>query len=236
MKPIVRDANLSQAFKTGWQLYKENFGFILGVTLVAGLVSAVTCGICAGPMSCGAYAVLLALLRKREPKPQFGELFSAGFAKFAPAFVALLALWAADVALNVVLPLVPIAGHLAGCAVSFVASGVIAWSMLLVADQNATIGEAISEPFQCFKDNRFWMFVLIVFLGGLVAAAGLLLCFVGVFFTGPFAYCVTVAAYEQMTGGGEGVPPPAAAPVPPPPAAPAAPAEPVPEPPPAPEA
>ena len=156
MKPILRDADLSQAFQTGWQLYKENFGFILGVSLVAGLVAALTCGVCAGPMTCGVYAVLLALLRKREPKPQFGELFQAGFAKFAPSFVTLLAIGAASVVVNLVLCLVPIAGQLASCAVSFVMGGVVSWAMLLVVDQDASIGDAISLPVKNLQDNRFW--------------------------------------------------------------------------------
>lgn len=208
MKNMVREADVAQAFQTGWQLYKENFGFILGATLVALLVGVLSCGICAAPMLCGLYGILLALLRRRNPKPRFDELFNEGFARFAPAFVATLVLGIASAAASGVSNFVPILGALVGWAVSLIGSGMISWAQLLVIDQNATIGEAINAPFQNLQNRYFWSFVLVAVLAGLAAGGGLLLCGIGVFFTMPYGICVTVAAYEQVIGGTGFVPGP----------------------------
>jgi hypothetical protein len=208
MKSIVREAKFSHAFQTGWQLYMENFGLIFGSTILVWLVTGFSCGICAGPMACGLYVILLALLRKRDPVPRVDELFEAGFAKFAPSFVFLLAIGTANVALFLLLSLIPIVGNLASMLLLFAVNGVGSWGVLMIADQNATIGEAFSV-FKLLDDGRFWKFILIVFVANLVATAGMLLCCVGQLFTVPLGICVVVAAYEQMVGGSGGVPPPA---------------------------
>lgn len=208
MKSIVREAKFSHAFQTGWQLYMENFGLIFGSTILVWLVTGFSCGICAGPMSCGLYVILLALLRKRDPGPRLDELFGSGFAHFAPSFVFLLSIGAAMVVLSLVLAMIPIVGSVASTLLSFALNGVVSWALLTIADQNATIGESFSV-FKLLDDSRFWMFVLIAFVANLVAAAGMLLCCVGQLFTVPLGICVVVAAYEQMVGGSGGVPPPA---------------------------
>lgn len=77
----------------------------------------------------------------------------------------------------------------------------------MIADQNATIGEAFNV-FKLLEDNRFWSYVLVLFLAGLAASAGIILCGVGVLFTFPFALCVAVAAYDRMIGGNADVQPP----------------------------
>ena len=202
MKNIVREVDLAQAFQTAWQLYKGNFGFILGTTLVAGLVGLLTFGICAGPMMCGLYGILLALLRNRYPRPRFAELFQEGFARFLPSVAVALCFYLGLLSANAVLGSIPIVGTLAGMVLPCAATGLVSWAQLMLIDQNSTLGEALTTPVLNFQDRRFWSFVLAGTLAGAIGFAGMILCFAGVVFTMPFAYCLVAAAYEQVTGGG----------------------------------
>jgi hypothetical protein len=121
-----------------------------------------------------------------------------GFQKFVPAFVTMLVLGLGFFVINLILGLIPIVGWLAALVIGyFISPAVSGWAMFLVQDQNATIGEAITTPFKMMGDGRFWMIMLIIFLAGLLGAVGLIACVIGVFFTMPFAMCMTAAAYLE---------------------------------------
>ena len=92
IKPLVHNAQVGTCLSKGWKIYKENFGLILLATLITGLISFFTCNICAGPMLCGLFGILLALIRGQEQKPKVGDLFK-GFSKFLPAFLVTLVLF-----------------------------------------------------------------------------------------------------------------------------------------------
>ncbi len=203
IKTMTRSTSVGSAFNKGFAIYKENFVLIFLTTLVAAIIGAVTCSICAGPMQCGLIGIVLSLLRKQDPKPEFGKLFD-GFQKFVPAFVTYLALSV----ISVVLCLIPILGAI----ISFIViPTVMVWAMFLIQDQDATIGEAISTPLKLLGDKSFWMVILIGFIGGLIAAVGAIACGIGVFFTAPIFICMLAAAYEEVYG--EQQDEPAAAPV-----------------------
>lgn len=198
IKSLARSATVGTAITRGFQLYKENFVLILVVTLISGLITAVSCGICAGALQCGVIGICLALLRGQDPKPQIGDLFN-GFHKFLPAFVASLALSVIVFVVNCVLNVIPILGLLASIVVSsFISPAVTVWAMFLIQDQDATIGEAISTPLKLVGDGRFWSIILVCFLATLLGLVGLLACGIGLIVTLPFSTCMIAAAYEEV--------------------------------------
>ena len=64
----------------------------------------------------------------------------------------------------------------------------------------AGIGEAIGA-LKLPMEKPFWMFILISFVAAVVGGIGAVACGIGAFFTMPLAYCIIVAAYNDMAGG-----------------------------------
>ena len=227
IKPLTRSASVGSAFKQGLELYKANFWFLLAATLVTGLIGIFTCGICAGPMQCGLIGITLALLRRQEPKPEFENLFD-GFQKFLPSFVSSLVLTSISIGLVMFLKLafflfglllsssafeyVPAAVTVTlkiitvlvqiivvNC-LSVIGSSMTTWALFLVQDQNATISEAIIEPFKLLGNKWFWSVILVEFVATLLAYIGILACCIGAIFTAPIVVCMVAVAYEEVHG------------------------------------
>ena len=211
IKPLLRSTSVGSAFHNGLEIYKENFGLVFLAYLVAMLISGISCGICGGPMFCGVIGVFLALLRKQEPKPEFGGIFD-GFQKFAPSFVSLLVFGIINIIIfglgwliMLISGFIPILGFFIWIFVVVVMVillniiGMLAnWALFLVQDQEATIGEAISTPFKVLGDGKFWSFILVSIVAGLVGFAGIIACGIGMLFTMPLAFCIITAAYEEI--------------------------------------
>ena len=195
VKELKRGAAVGTTFNRGLEIYKKNFVPLLLATLLAAVVGSISCGICTAPLFCGVFMMVLSAMRNNEAKLQAGDVFK-GFQKFVPAFVSSLVLYliffvgylilAATVIGLILLPVL--------CAVY---GAVCFWSLLLVADQNATVGDAILAPLKLLGDKRFWSIVLVAFVASLLGCAGSIACGIGVFVTLPFAYCMVAAAYEE---------------------------------------
>ena len=195
VKELKRGAAVGTTFNRGLEIYKTNFVPLLLATLLAVLIGSVTCGICTAPLFCGVFMMVLAAMRSKEATLQAGDVFK-GFQKFVPAFVSSLVLYliffvgylilAATVIGLILLPVL--------CAVY---GAVCFWSLLLVADQNASVGDAILVPLKLLGDKRFWSIVLVSFVASLLGCLGSFACGIGVFVTLPFAYCMVAAAYEE---------------------------------------
>ena len=71
----------------GWDTVKPYLGTYILIALVAGLLSAVTIGILAGPLVCGWFMIVLRQMREPEYEPQFGDLWK-GFEVFGQSFLA----------------------------------------------------------------------------------------------------------------------------------------------------
>ena len=201
IKTMTRSTSVGSALSKGWAIYKENFVLIFLATLVAAIIGSVTCGICGGAMQCGLIGIVLSLLRKQDPKPEFGKLFD-GFQKFVPAFVTFLVFGL----INFVICLIPILGAVISVIIT---PTVMVWAMFLIQDQDATIGEAISTPLKLLGEKSFWMVILVAFVAGLLAAVGAIACGIGVFFTAPIFICTLAAAYEEVYGEQQEEPAPA---------------------------
>ena len=201
IKPLTRSASVGTALNKGWALYKENFGLVFLSSLLVGLIAGVSCGICGGPMLCGLAGILLAILRRKDPKPTVGNVFD-GFSKFLAAFVTLLVLGILFFAASAVLMVVPVLGALASILLNWAVSPAVSvWAAFLIADQDATIGEAIGTSIKLIGQKEFWSIILVVFVAGLLSGLGIIACGIGLLFTMPLYYCMVAAAYEEVYGG-----------------------------------
>ena len=200
MPKIANSTSVGKAFDKGLKLYKENFTTVFVASLLAALVGGLTCGICMPVMMCGLYAILLTLLRGGEPKPTIGDVFSK-FPSFLTAFVSAIVITLLTGLISTVLLVVPVIGMLASYVVStIIAPAVVSWAYLAIIDRNATIGEAIGS-LKLTMEKPFWLFVLVSFVASLIGCVGALACGIGLLFTIPLAYCIVVAAYNDMAEG-----------------------------------
>ncbi len=195
IKELKRGAAVGTTFNRGLEIYKKNFVPLLLATLLAVVIGSIACGICTAPLSCGVFMMVLSALRNNESKLQAGDVFK-GFQKFVPAFVASLALYLIFFVGALIL-VATVIGLILLPVLCVVYGAVGAWSLLLVADQNATLGDAILAPLKLLGDKRFWSIVLVVFVASLLGGLGSIACSIGIFVTLPFAYCMIAAAYEE---------------------------------------
>lgn len=213
-----------ECIKAGWNLIKDQYWLFVGMVLVGLLVgSAVPMGILMGPMMCGLF---LAFFKIRRGEPiEFGTLFK-GFDYFGNSIVA--ALLHAIPIMAVVIPayfifylslIVSVAAlgeNPSGVAVLgvlftfaifvlviFVALVVLTigftFSYPLIVDRKLQGFDAVKLSFKAAMAN-FWRLFAMVILCALLNTAGVMVCYVGVFFTFPITYAAVAAAYEQVFG------------------------------------
>ena len=211
---LIGGAAVGTTFNRGLEIYKKNFVPLLLATLLAVVVGGISCGICTAPLLCGVYAMILTVMRDGNATLKAGDVFK-GFQKFVPAFVSCLVLAVIYQIVCTVLLIIPILGWIAVIILALaVFPAIVAWAQLMVADQNASVGEAIMSPIKLLRDKRFWSIVLVAFVASLVGGLGAIVCGIGLFVTLPFSFCMMAAAYEEAYGAGApaAVVPPAAEP------------------------
>jgi uncharacterized membrane protein len=221
--------------KAGWELIKEQYWLFLGMTVVGMLIgSVVPLGILMGPMMCGIY---LALFQTRRGEPiEFGLLFK-GFDYFGDAVVAAL-LHMIPIVIVVVpaylfmyvgmFTMIGISGGEpnAGAMFGFFGVMLVMWIVImllmivlsvvftfaypLIVDRKLSGLNAVKLSVRAGLGN-FWKLFGMLLLTGLISCAGLLLCYVGIFFVMPLSFAAIACAYEQVFGLGDVrpyVPPP----------------------------
>jgi len=213
-----------QCIKGGWEIVKDQYWLFVGMTLVGILIgSAVPLGILLGPMMCGLY---LSFFKVRRGEPiEFGTLFK-GFDYFGPSVIATLLHIVPIIA--IVLPayfvfyismFVSMAaqGDEPNPAAMFGVLGFFAlfWLFVMVVVIIISIGftfayplivdrklqgfDAVKLSFRAAMAN-FWRLLGMMLLTSLLSIAGMLVCYVGVFFVFPIVYATMAKAYEQVFG------------------------------------
>ena len=208
-----------------WAMVKEQYWLFVGMCAVGLLIgSAVPMGILTGPMMCGLYMAFFAI-RRRQPI-EFGMLFK-GFDYFGASVVATL-LHVLPI-LVIVIPayflfyvgmFVSIAAQggdepnpaafmgVMGFFILFWIAMVIliifisvgfTFAYPLIVDRKLSGLEAVKWSFKAALAN-FWRLLGMMFLTGLLALAGMLLCYVGVFLVFPIMYGAVAIAYEKVFG------------------------------------
>jgi hypothetical protein len=178
--------DVGQAFKGGWNAFTADIVPLLVGTLIAGLLSIVTLGILAGPLTAGLYNMVIGRVRDGRPA-QIGDVFSCmnrfwGF------------LWAAIVLVVLI-----------GLASLTIVGGVLLATIWIyvfpfMVDRKMGLAEAMSASYHQVVDNGFWehLALLVVFVAISAVANG----WIGIITT-PFTIAVIVGAYFVAGGRGD---------------------------------
>lgn len=214
-----------ECVKAGWELIKSQYWLFVGMTVVGILIGMVVpLGILMGPMMCGIY---LALFKTRRGEPiEFGLLFK-GFDYFGDAVIAML-LHVVPLLLIIVpayilmyvgmFAIIGTAGNgqpNPGALFGFLGVFAIFWLVImilmiilsvaftfaipLIVDRRLSGLNAVKLSIKAGMAN-FWRLLGMLLLTGLLASAGLLLCYVGFFLVMPLSYAAIAKAYEQVFG------------------------------------
>jgi uncharacterized membrane protein YvlD (DUF360 family) len=181
-----RRLDVGQAFKGGWNAFTADIVPLLVGTLIAGLLSIVTLGILAGPLTAGLYNMVVGRVRDGRPA-QIGDVFSCmdrfwGF------------LWAAIVLVVLI-----------GLASLTIVGGVLLATIWIyvfpfMVDRKMGLTDAMSASYHQVVDNGFWehLALLVIFVAIGAVANG----WVGIITT-PFTIAVIVGAYFVAGGRGD---------------------------------
>ena len=202
LKKLNSGAKLGSSFSRGLDVYKKNFLPIFLATLLMLVIGMFSFGICIAPLLCGLFAMILVALRSSDAKLNVGDVFQ-GFQKFVPAFVGYLVLSIIGYVVTPVLACIPVVGWIALIPAQAALYAAMLWSLFLVTDQEASVGDAITVPLKLLGDKRFWSVVVIVFVAGIVGALGVVAFGIGILVTIPLAFCIIAAAYEEAYSGAE---------------------------------
>lgn len=193
------DVKFGEWIEEGFNLYKENFGILVLVSLIAVIVSAITVGVLAGPMAAGVLLVVFQLQDRKEPKPEVGTLLK-GFDFFLNSFLFFIVWGIAIFVVSLILGLVPCIGQVASLFVVFVAHALLMFGMFLIVDRNMEFWPASVESFNMVKRN-FWPFLGFSIVSNLIGSIGAVACGIGVVFTLPIQVCILMVAYREIFGG-----------------------------------
>lgn len=209
--------------KSGWALIKEQYWLFLGITFVGIVIgSAIPFGILMGPMSCGIY---LCLLRRQRGEPVTFDLLFKGFDYFKESVIAILIQVVPIILVLIPFYLVFFAFYFSALRQPRGSSGpppefglyfalmmfliiiaVIIGIMLgalfiftfpLIVDRKLSGIEAIKTSARAAYANLGGVIglLLLFMLGGI---AGVLACYIGIFFFVPIQFAATASAYRQV--------------------------------------
>src|SRR6476646_3178407 len=204
----------TRCINDAWAMVKDQYWLFVGMCAVGLLISgAVPLGILTGPMMCGLY---MSFFNKRRRLPiEFGTLFK-GFDYFGPSLVATLLHLVAMVAIIVpaylffYISMIVSMGVAAqsnepnpAAAFGIFGGFMLLWVVVLILVALISIGftfayplivdrklsglDAVKWSFKAALAN-FWRLLGMMFLTGLLALGGMLLCYVGVFLVFPIMY------------------------------------------------
>ena len=194
------DVKFGEWIEQGFNLYKENFGILVLVSLIAVIVSGITVGVLAGPMTAGVLLIVFQLHDRKEPQPEVGNLLR-GFDFFLNSFLFFVVWGIAIFVVSLILGLVPCLGQLASLFVVFVAHALLMFGMFLIVDKKMEFWPASVASFNMVKRN-FWPFLGFSIVSNLIGGIGAVACGIGVVFTLPIQVCILTVAYREIFEGG----------------------------------
>ncbi|MCP4669102.1 MAG: hypothetical protein GY849_22425 [Deltaproteobacteria bacterium] len=190
------DVKFGEWIEKGFNLYKENFGILVPATLIAVILSAVTFFVLAGPMMAGVLVITLALLDKKEPKPQVGDLFK-GFDYFLNSLLFVI-VWGVGLGvIGLILFFTPCVGVLATIALFLAAQAFLMFGPFLIVDKQMDFWPASVESFDKVKTN-FWPFLALAVVAGIIGGIGEIACGIGIVLTLPIQACILAVAFREV--------------------------------------
>lgn len=181
--------DLAEIIQEAFDLYKAHFGILLGANLIAMLLSLFTAGLLAGPMMAGLAMVTLALIDRREPTPEIGEVFK-GFDVFLPSFLYGIVIAAVSMVISLLVgPFSIIA--------TWVISSLTLFSIFFIVERKLDFWPAITASYDVVKNN-FFVYFGITIVAGILSQLGLIACCIGVIVTAPMYICMLTVTYRKV--------------------------------------
>lgn len=180
----------------GFNLYKSHFGLLVLSTLIALVLSAATLGVLAGPMFAGVLYITLALYDRKEPKPEFSNVFK-GFDYFLQSLLFILGWGLALTVATFIVGLVPCVGQLAALFLIYGAQAFLMFGLFLIVDRGLEFWPASLESINLVKQN-FWPFLGFSVVTSIIGTIGAVACAIGVVITAPIQACILTVAYRDL--------------------------------------
>lgn len=204
----IRKMEIGAELSKGWRLFQADMGVLIVGGILTTVVSAVTCGLLAGPLMVGMLLIAQRFLKNDPVKPQAGDVF-----KGLDSFVQSLLLMVIATVAIMVLSILPIIGQLAG----LIVCAVMMWALAFIAYEKATAIDAIKKVFELAKSGSFTVPLVFAVIASLIGSLGAIVCVVGIFFTLPLTYCLMACCYATLFSGDPEVIEPIKEQAPPPP-------------------
>ena len=221
-----------ECLKAGNELVRSQYWLFVGICAVGMIIASfVPLGILMGPMMCGIYLTLFRT--RRGQRIEFGDLFK-GFDYFGESLIAallhMIPIFVIIVPTYIFFYISMFAMMAAqgggepdpGLVLGFFGFWAIVWIVLMLAlilisvaftfayplivDRRLSGFEAVKLSMKAAIAN-FWGLLGLMLLSGLLAFAGILLCYVGWFLVMPITFGAIAVAYEQVFGLSEGAEP-----------------------------
>lgn len=192
------EVKFGEWIQEGFNLYKENFGLLVLVSLIAGILSSVTLGILSGPMLAGVFGVTLALYDKSLPKPEVKDVFK-GFDYFLQTFLFCIVWGGITFITCAIVSIVPCLGQIAVLAISWAIQTFLMFGLFLIVDQNYDFWPASMESFEKVK-TALWPFMALIIVSSIIGSIGALACGIGAAVTMPVHFCILTVAYREVYG------------------------------------
>ena len=192
------EVKFGEWIEAGFNLYKDNFMTLVLASLIAWVLSVATFGILAGPMFAGLLLITLALFDKKEPKPEFKDVFD-GFNYFLNSFLFIIVWGVAILVVSFLFALVPCIGQIAAILLVYAAQAFLMFGLFLIVDRQMAFWPASMESFDKVKTN-FWPFLGLSVVSSIIGWIGSIACGIGVAVTGPIYACILTVAYREVFG------------------------------------
>ena len=198
MDEMKMEGKIGGWIRQGFDLFKENAVTLIVATLLVMVISGATGGILAGPMFAGLILITLALLDKREPKPDIGVVFK-GFDYFLNTFLFWLVWGILIFAIVFLLGFFICVGNLLAAVMVLVIKTLLMFALFLIVDRKMDFWPASLASINRVKENFFPLLLFVLVMAAIVMA-GFLACGLGVIVTLPIAVCCLAVAYRDVCG------------------------------------
>lgn len=191
------DVKFGEWIQQGWELYRANIGVWIVASLLAIVISVATIGILSGPMMAGLIWMALAMLDRKDSKPEIGDVFK-GFDCFLQSFLFCL-VWGVIMLAISVISLIPCLGSLVVILISIVLETVLMFGLFLIVDRKMEFWPASMLSLKVVKSN-FFPFLGLLVVAMLIGHVGAIACGIGVIVTMPISVCILAVAYRAVFG------------------------------------
>jgi len=186
-QPLGRQTlDIGLVFKRGWRLFVKDIGPLIIGALIVAVLSLVTLGILAGPLTAGLYGMVVKRVRDGQ-QPEVGDVFGQ-MSRFWSFFAAALVL-----------------GLLIGLASLTIIGGILLatiWLYVfpLMVDRGLGLGEAMRTSYEMVAQAGFWEHLALVIVFAVIAslANGAL-----AILATPFLVAAIAAGYYVAAGKGD---------------------------------